>query len=126
MYATTPRLETVEAAMDLEKRHQLAQSERGFGLIAAIIYLAPALGLIGTVIGFNEITIALTHLTSYGVGEGIQKALITTVAGLLVAAPLTGGLFFLRAWHRRLAGNCSYAAAELLIALSKMERNFVN
>lgn len=60
-------------------------------LIKALISLGPLLGLLGTVTGMIEVfdTMALTHGSdSRMMASGISKAIITTMAGLVVA--LTG------------------------------------
>jgi len=71
-------------------RAQVGTMERGLTVLEIIANVSPLLGLLGTVLGmvavFNAITIE-------GIGnprvlsEGISQALITTVAGLIVAIP---------------------------------------
>ncbi len=71
-------------------RTQLSYLERGLTVLQIIAVISPLLGLLGTVLGmvdiFNVITIG-------GIGnaqmlaQGISKALITTVVGLIVAIP---------------------------------------
>jgi biopolymer transport protein ExbB len=79
-------IETLQAT----GRTQVSTMERGLTLLEIIGNVSPLLGLLGTVLGmvtvFNAISVE-------GVGhprvlsEGISKALITTVAGLIVAIP---------------------------------------
>lgn len=71
-------------------RAQVGTMERGLTVLEIIANVSPLLGLLGTVLGmvtvFNAITVE-------GIGnprvlsEGISQALITTVAGLIVAIP---------------------------------------
>lgn len=71
-------------------RTQLTYLERGLTILQIISVISPLLGLLGTVLGmvdiFNVITIG-------GIGnaqmlaQGISKALITTVVGLIIAIP---------------------------------------
>ncbi len=71
-------------------RAQVARLERGLTTLEIIAGVSPLLGLLGTVLGmidmFNAISVA-------GLGnpqilsDGIAKALITTVSGLVVAIP---------------------------------------
>lgn len=71
-------------------RHAVYELERFLNTLGTIAAIAPLLGLLGTVIGiiraFNSITVG-------GIGDpralsgGISEALITTVAGLVVAIP---------------------------------------
>ncbi|MDQ4146885.1 MAG: MotA/TolQ/ExbB proton channel family protein [Pseudomonadota bacterium] len=73
--------------------HELERFLNTLGTIASI---APLLGLLGTVIGIMRI---FSDITEAGVGDpqqlagGISVALVTTVAGLIVAIP---SLFFYR------------------------------
>lgn len=65
--------------------------ERGFTTMAALITIAPLLGLLGTVNGMIQ---TFRVITDFGLGnpgltaEGISVALLTTQAGLTVAFPM--------------------------------------
>lgn len=77
-------------------RHVAHELERFLNTLGTIAAISPLLGLLGTVIGMMQIFSAITDV---GVGDpqqmagGIAVALITTVAGLIVAIP---SLFFYR------------------------------
>lgn len=64
--------------------------ERRLHLLAIVGYIAPMLGLLGTVTGMID---AFTNLSKFGAGDpslvadGISKALLTTAAGLSIAIP---------------------------------------
>jgi biopolymer transport protein ExbB len=81
-------------------RHVAHELERFLNTLGTIAAISPLLGLLGTVIGMMQTFSAITEV---GVGDpqqmagGISVALITTVAGLIVAIP---SLFF----HRYLRG----------------------
>lgn len=70
--------------------YEIKKLESGINLIKNIATIAPLLGLLGTVIG---ILISFEAITENGLGNptlfsgGISTALITTVAGLIVAIP---------------------------------------
>ncbi|BCD68714.1 MotA/TolQ/ExbB proton channel family protein [Nitratiruptor sp. YY09-18] len=72
--------------------------ERGLGTIKIIASIAPLLGLLGTVIG---VLLAFEAISKSGLGDpstfagGISMALITTVAGLIVAIPHVVGYNYL-------------------------------
>mgnify|MGYP000944191548 CR=1 FL=1 len=63
---------------------------RGLGVLATVASISPLLGLMGTVTGLIR---AFRVISSQGIGDpqalsgGISEALITTVAGLIVAIP---------------------------------------
>ncbi len=71
-------------------RTQLAYLERGLTVLQIIAVISPLLGLLGTVLGMVDI---FNVITVGGIGnpqmlaQGISKALITTVVGLIVAIP---------------------------------------
>lgn len=71
-------------------RHVAHDLERHLGALGTIAAISPLLGLLGTVVGLVEV---FTVITRQGVGDpaalagGISAALITTVAGLVVAIP---------------------------------------
>lgn len=82
-----PALErTLDRSIELEKQ----KWERGTTSLATITSAAPLLGLLGTVwgifISFQEMSTSANASLST-VGAGISEALLTTVAGLLVAIP---------------------------------------
>ena len=80
-------LEKVEA----EERDALAH---GVGMLAVIGTVSPLLGLLGTVIGVMDAFLGITISGSsniMSVAPGIAEALITTVAGLVVAIPAVFG-----------------------------------
>ncbi|NKQ40623.1 MAG: MotA/TolQ/ExbB proton channel family protein [Sulfurovum sp.] len=70
--------------------HQAKKLEFGLGTIKIIASIAPLLGLLGTVVG---VLAAFDAIGKHGLGDpsvfsaGISVALITTVAGLIVAIP---------------------------------------
>ncbi|MCX8065795.1 MAG: MotA/TolQ/ExbB proton channel family protein [Candidatus Hydrogenedentes bacterium] len=71
-------------------RTQMTNMERGLALLQIIAVVSPLLGLLGTVLGMVDI---FNAVTKGGLGnpqmlaQGISKALITTVVGLIIAIP---------------------------------------
>jgi biopolymer transport protein ExbB len=82
-------------------RHVVHDLERYINALGTIAAITPLLGLLGTVIGlievFNVIGVKGTRSPTE-LAPGISKALITTVAGLIVAIP---SLVFYRFFRRR-------------------------
>jgi len=82
-------------------RHVAHELERFLNTLGTIATISPLLGLLGTVIGMMQI---FGTITDAGIGDpqqmagGISVALITTVAGLVVAIPT---LFFYRYFRGR-------------------------
>ena len=81
-------IEKVEAAMQAHGSVQMGQMEKGLVWISLFIALSPMLGFLGTVVGMIQ---AFDTIASVGdisptiVADGIKVALLTTVAGLIVA-----------------------------------------
>jgi biopolymer transport protein ExbB len=76
--------------IDAQIEYEIKKLEVGLNFIKNIASVAPLLGLLGTVIGVLK---AFEAITANGLGDptifstGISLALITTIAGLIVAIP---------------------------------------
>ena len=79
--------EIVQEAGQLE----VPKLERFLGVLATLAYLAPLLGLLGTVAGMIEAFGVIASNGGYAtvteLSAGIYKSLLTTAAGLVVATP---------------------------------------
>ncbi len=84
----------IKEAIEDAAMHEIPRLEKNIGILATIAQISPLLGLLGTVIGMAEIfqkiqlkSAALNPVTPADLSGGIWQALITTVAGLIVAIP---------------------------------------
>lgn len=81
-------IEKVESSVQAYGSVQMGLLEKGLVWISLFIALAPMLGFLGTVVGmiqaFDKIAIA-GDISPTIVADGIKVALLTTVAGLIVA-----------------------------------------
>lgn len=79
--------EIAEAAAQLE----IPRLERNLTLLSTIAYVAPLLGLLGTVTGLLEAFVAISSQSGYTtaaeIASGVYQSLLTTAAGLAVAIP---------------------------------------
>src|SRR3977135_4464960 len=79
--------EIVQEAGQLE----VPKLERFLGVLATLAYLAPLLGLLGTVTGIIDAFGTLSSNGGYAtvteLSNGVYKSLLTTAAGLVVRAP---------------------------------------
>lgn len=70
---------------------EIPRMERRMNIIATIAYIAPMLGLLGTVLGmidaFQIIQVNGAFTNAIGLSNAVWKALLTTAAGLCVAIP---------------------------------------
>lgn len=88
-----PRQQIIEAIEDTSL-YEVPKLERNLPMLATIGHIAPLLGLLGTVTGmvkcFQMVQAKATSLHPISPGDlagGIWEALLTTVAGLVVAIP---------------------------------------
>ncbi len=88
-----PRPQIIEAIED-SSLYEIPRIEKNLSVLATIAHVAPLLGLLGTVTGmvrcFQTIQAKATSFYPVSPGDlagGIWEALLTTVAGLIVAIP---------------------------------------
>lgn len=82
----------IESAMEITGRNEIAKLEKNAKILSMIAYLAPLIGLLGTVLGFIQAfsemrKTGLMDISTTRVGEAMEYALVTTAAGLVVAIP---------------------------------------
>lgn len=89
--------EIVEEAGQLE----VPKLERNLGILSTIAFVAPLIGLLGTVTGLIDAFVQISHQTGFatseGVSTGLYKSLLTTAAGLVVAIPSSVAYSYLSA-----------------------------
>ena len=99
------QLDAVQTAMEREISSQIFVIEGRIGTLATAVSLAPFLGLFGTVWG---VMIAFCGVASAGsaniqaLAPGVAGALLTTVAGLMVAIPSLVGYNYLTQMIRKI------------------------
>lgn len=83
--------EEIREAIEDAANHEIPNLEKFLGILATIATVAPLLGLLGTVTGLIKAFMVIETkggLVNPGdLARGIWEALITTVAGLMVAIP---------------------------------------
>lgn len=84
--------EQIENAMEIAGLIEISQLEKNAKLLSIIAYIAPLIGLLGTVLGFiqafSEMRMSgLVDISATRIGEAMEYALVTTAAGLVVAIP---------------------------------------
>jgi biopolymer transport protein TolQ len=88
------QLEALRMILEKEEAEERDVLAHGIGMLAVIGTVSPLLGLLGTVIGVMNAFLGITVSGSsniMSVAPGIAEALITTVAGLIVAIPAVFG-----------------------------------
>lgn len=100
-------VEMIRGAINKRIEQEIGTLEARLSLLATIVSVSPFLGLLGTVWG---VMMAFTGMASSGradiaaLAPGVSGALLTTVAGLLVAIPSLVGFNLLTARIQRLNG----------------------
>jgi biopolymer transport protein TolQ len=88
------QLQALRLVLDKVQGEESDELARGLSWLATIGVVAPLLGLLGTVIGVMEAFIGISAAGSANinaVAPGVAEALVTTVAGLVVAIPAVIG-----------------------------------
>lgn len=105
-------------AMSLVGEEENMKLEHRLSYMALIGTIAPMVGLLGTVHGMisSFIVIASTNTTPKPaeLAEGISKALVTTVVGLLIAIPAMGAFNILKNRVQRLVFEVGVVSEELM------------
>ena len=106
---------TLTSVVEGEGARQAARLQSRSQWLLDLASIAPMIGLLGTVLGmlatFQSVNAEAAQNNGYVLADGVSLALITTVAGLLIAIPCM--CFY--AWYRRQASK-QVAALECLAA----------
>ena len=83
--------EMLRQVLDNAGHAEISRMERRLGVLATIVQIAPLLGLLGSLLGVLETVLVLRSqaplVQSVDVTGGLVRALIASIAGLMVAVP---------------------------------------
>lgn len=118
--------DTVEKAMEEAATEQSARLMRRVEYLSVIASIAPMLGLLGTVVGmvmaFKQVAETQGAARPAELAEGIYTALVTTVAGLMIAIPSLAAFAMLRNRVEELVAEAIYAAEHATLPLKRFVR----
>jgi biopolymer transport protein ExbB len=121
--ARTELKEIVQEAGQLE----VPRLERNLGILIAIGYIAPLIGLLGTVTGLIQAFVQLSANNGYAtlaeVSGGVYQSLLTTAAGLVVAIPTILAYCHLSARLNGLLHDMERAGIEVVNLLTESEQD---
>lgn len=91
--------EELREALQEARWVEIPRLEEKLGLLATIAQITPMIGLLGTALGFIDIFGQLESAGAYAqlglLSKGVWQALISTAAGLAIAAPTYAGYNYL-------------------------------
>jgi len=114
--------ESVARVLERQARRELHNMKRGQGVFATVAWMAPLLGLLGTVLGIVSAFQEMAHTGAGGLATmwaGIAEALATTALGIVVAIPALGAYNGLEAWTDARSVDIAEASNELLDLLAR-------
>jgi biopolymer transport protein ExbB len=115
----------VEKAMEDALAQQAARLYRRVEYLSVIGNIAPMVGLLGTVTGmllaFKQVADTEGSAGAAQLADGIYQALVTTVAGLMIAIPALGAFALLRSRVDQLVAESAGAALHALSPLKKRQ-----
>ncbi|HEU4928283.1 MAG TPA: MotA/TolQ/ExbB proton channel family protein [Candidatus Krumholzibacteria bacterium] len=118
--------EAVEKAIASAGAIEMAHLERGLLALASVSNVAPLLGFLGTVTGMIAAFAAIAaaeQVSAKLVAKGIEEALITTAAGLMIAVPVSAFYSYFVLQIDRFVLEMEEASADLVDELIDLERS---
>jgi biopolymer transport protein ExbB len=113
----------VEKALEDSAADQSARLYRKIEYLSVIANLATMLGLLGTVVGlimaFHEVAQTQGAARPAQLASGIYHALVSTVAGLVIAIPALGAFAVFRNRVDQLAAETAYAAQHAILPVKR-------
>jgi biopolymer transport protein TolQ len=120
---TPSQMSAVHTVMERDVAQAALRLEAHMGLVSTAVSAAPFLGLLGTIWGildaFSSLATRGHELGILALAPGVSSALITTLAGLLVAVPSLLGHNYLVHRIRGMIVRLDNFAAELSVALDR-------
>jgi len=116
--------EAVEKAIMSAGAIEMAHLERGLLALASVSNVAPLLGFLGTVTGMIAAFAAIAaadQVSAKLVAKGIEEALITTAAGLMIAVPVSAFYSYFVLQIDRFVLEMEEASADLVDELLDLE-----
>lgn len=97
---------------------EVPKLERYLAVLLSVTYVAPLIGLLGTILGlidtFVQITASGGYTTATEISKGVYASLISSAAGLMVAIPAYVLYAFLRAFAKSLMHDMERAGIEIV------------
>src|SRR6187402_1429654 len=122
----SPRAELKEIVSEAGQL-EVPRLERRLGIVATIGFVAPLIGLLGTIVGLID---AFVHISSQSgfasstdIASGIYQSLLTTAAGLVVAIPCAVAYSYLSSRVNALMHDMERAGIEIVNLITEHRRS---
>lgn len=124
-----PREELKDIAQDAGQL-EMPGVERNLGLLSAIVYIAPLVGLLGTVVGLLQTFLTISAVGGYAttpeIASGIYQSLIATAGGLAIAIPSMLAYQYLSSRVNDLVHDMERAGIEVVSMIVESRRRAAN
>ena len=121
--------EAIREAVDNTGRAEISRLERRLASLAITCQIAPLLGLLGTLLGVIQIVQVVNEqapvVQSTNLTAGLMQALVTTVAGLLVAVPCHVMYALLMVRIERIVLDMEASASEIVAYLTMQDTSML-
>ncbi len=122
-------LEAIREAVDNTGRAEISRLERRLASLAITCQIAPLLGLLGTLLGVIQVVLAINEqapvVQNASLTTGLMQALLTTVAGLMVAIPCHVMYALLMVRIERIVLDMEASASEIVAYLTKQDTSML-
>jgi biopolymer transport protein ExbB len=112
-----PRAELKEIVQEAGQL-EVPRLERRLAVLATIAFIAPMIGLLGTITGLIESFVNISSQSGYAsatdISAGIYQSLLTTAAGLVVAIPCAAAYAYLSSRVNALLHDMERAGIEIV------------
>lgn len=121
--------EAIREAVDNTGRAEISRLERRLASLAITCQIAPLLGLLGTLLGMIQVVLVVNEqapvVQNTSLTAGVIQALVTTVAGLVVAVPCHVMYAMLMVRIERIVLDMEASASEIVAYLTKQDTSML-
>jgi biopolymer transport protein ExbB len=121
--------EAIREAVDNTGRAEISRLERRLASLAITCQIAPLLGLLGTLLGVIQVILVVNEqapvVQNTNLTYGLMQAVVTTVAGLMVAVPCHVMYAMLMVRVERIVLDMEASASEIVAYLTKQDTSML-
>jgi len=126
LHHDAPRAELKEIAQETGQL-EVQRLERYLPVLSTIAFVAPLIGLLGTIVGMIDTFIQVSEVSGYAspfqLFRGVYQSLVTSAAGLVIGVPVYIVYSFLASTVRNLMREMERAGIEVVNLISDARRD---